>query len=167
MCVYVNVAPLIFPNHTPQETNGTEQQFSVTNRLSSEAADSKNEVDLQLDEAELNYSDVDLSDSDTMEECYRIFMEDNRGKHVGKISRVVQGFFDNHPFIIAKLQKVYFNLLRTRTFLFHGFQVPDTETEMPEFNLKNKVLPEKHGLSHLAKHIEVSRYFITNIRASK
>lgn len=29
------------------------------------------------DEDELNYSEIELSDSDTMEECYRIFMEAN------------------------------------------------------------------------------------------
>lgn len=34
-------------------------------------------IESSSDEEELNYSEVDLSDSDPMEECYRIFMEAN------------------------------------------------------------------------------------------
>lgn len=45
----------------------------------------------QISEEELNYSDMELSDSDPMEECYRIFMEANKDKEEASTSSSCPG----------------------------------------------------------------------------
>ncbi|XP_076007239.1 uncharacterized protein LOC143001493 [Genypterus blacodes] len=62
-------------SHLPAESSSTTpEQLSVqTTHKEVIVIDSSSE-----EEAELNYSDVDMSDSDPMEECYRIFIEANK-----------------------------------------------------------------------------------------
>ncbi len=60
-------------------TNGAETSASTEQLL----VDADNEEVIIIDsgsdgEDELNYSEMELSDSDPMEECYRIFMEANK-----------------------------------------------------------------------------------------
>lgn len=45
----------------------------------------KSSSDEDDEDQELNYSDLDLSESDPMEECFRIFMEDNKKEHESEL----------------------------------------------------------------------------------
>ncbi|XP_071402351.1 RNA exonuclease 1 homolog [Centroberyx affinis] len=59
-------------------TNGVDSPSAATEQLSVKASSEEVIIIDSSEEAELNYSEVDMSDSDPMEECYRIFMEANR-----------------------------------------------------------------------------------------
>ncbi|XP_071753731.2 uncharacterized protein LOC139910365 [Centroberyx gerrardi] len=58
-------------------TNEVDSPSATTKQLSVKESSEEVIVINSSDEAELNYSEMDLSDSDPMEECYRIFMEAN------------------------------------------------------------------------------------------
>ncbi|KAK2837941.1 hypothetical protein Q5P01_015153 [Channa striata] len=71
------------PHHDPAGSSVTSCMANAdepkpTNQLLAKTdAEEVIEIDSSSDEEELNYSGVELSDSDPMEECYRIFMEAN------------------------------------------------------------------------------------------
>lgn len=61
-------------------TNRAESSSASSEQLLEKAHHMVIVLDSSSDDAELNYSEMDLSDSDPMEECYRIFMEENEEK---------------------------------------------------------------------------------------
>ncbi|KAF0034140.1 hypothetical protein F2P81_014206 [Scophthalmus maximus] len=68
------------PSQTLVDTHSTNQADSSAEpaeQLLAEAGDEEVIIISSSEEEELNYSDMELSDSDPMEECYRIFMEAN------------------------------------------------------------------------------------------
>ncbi|XP_008334149.1 RNA exonuclease 1 homolog isoform X2 [Cynoglossus semilaevis] len=82
-----NQTSLAMSQQQPHSYNSSHQMSSMHNNLANEAIppesshqpSQKDNVIIisSTEDEDLNYSDVDLSESDPMEECYRIFMEAN------------------------------------------------------------------------------------------
>lgn len=99
-------------------------------------------------EDELNYSDMELSDSDPMEECYRIFMEANNNE---------KGNEEQCGTSVSKEYSFFYGVkMCSITLLSFLFQIgADVEVEKPEANSTAQTLTGKKRVAHEARHLEV------------